>query len=70
MEHWINDGLMAIFFLLIGLEIERELYVGELSSGRKAILPIFAAIGGMATPALFHFLFNRGTETAGGIGIP
>lgn len=70
LEHWINDGLMAIFFLLIGLEIERELYIGELSNPRKAILPIFAALGGMATPAFLYFLFNRGTETAGGIGIP
>lgn len=70
LEHWVNDGLMAIFFLLIGLEIEREIYVGELSHHRKAILPVFAALGGMATPALFHFLFNRGTETASGIGIP
>ncbi len=69
-EHWINDGLMAIFFLLIGLEIERELYIGELSDLKNATLPIFAAIGGMATPALFHFVFNRGTETQAGIGIP
>jgi NhaA family Na+:H+ antiporter len=69
-EHWINDGLMAVFFLLIGLEIERELYVGELSNPKNASLPIIAAIGGMATPALFHFLMNRGTETQGGIGIP
>jgi len=68
--HWINDGLMAIFFLLIGLEIERELYVGELSNLKNASLPIVAAIGGMATPALIHFLINRGTETQGGIGIP
>jgi NhaA family Na+:H+ antiporter len=70
LEHWINDGLMAIFFLLIGLEIERELYVGELSSLKNASLPIMAAIGGMATPALIHFLMNRGTDTQGGIGIP
>lgn len=69
-EHWINDGLMAVFFLLIGLEIERELYIGELSDLKNASLPIFAAIGGMATPALLHFLFNRGTGTQGGIGIP
>jgi len=70
LEHWINDGLMAIFFLLIGLEIERELYVGELSELKQASLPIIAAIGGMVVPALFYFLFNRGTETAGGTGIP
>ena len=69
-EVLINDGLMAIFFLLIGLEIERELYVGELSGLRNATLPVFAAIGGMATPALFHFLLNRGTETQAGFGIP
>jgi len=70
LEHWINDGLMAIFFLLIGLEIERELYVGELSNSKNASLPIVAAIGGMVTPALLHFLLNRGTETQAGVGIP
>lgn len=69
-EHWINDGLMAVFFLLIGLEIERELYVGELSRPKQAILPVIAAIGGMVTPALLHFLFNRETVTQGGAGIP
>lgn len=69
-EHWINDGMMAIFFLLIGLEIERELYTGELSSLKKASLPMLAAVGGMAFPALFHFLFNRGAETQNGMGIP
>jgi Na+:H+ antiporter, NhaA family len=69
-EHWVNDGLMVIFFLLVGLEIERELYVGELSSFRNALLPILAAIGGMAVPALVHFLFNKGTVTQGGFGIP
>lgn len=68
--HWINDGLMAIFFLLIGLELERELYVGELSNVRNALLPIFAAIGGIATPALIHFTLNAGTPTQAGIGIP
>jgi len=70
LQHWINDGLMAIFFLLIGLEIERELYAGELADPRNASLPIAAAIGGMATPALIHFLFNGGSETVGGAGIP
>lgn len=70
LEHWINDGLMAIFFLLIGLEIERELYIGELSDLKSATLPFVAAVGGMITPALLHFLFNRGTETQAGIGIP
>ncbi|MGB5217455.1 MAG: Na+/H+ antiporter NhaA [Smithella sp.] len=69
-EHWINDGLMVIFFLLIGLEIERELYIGELSDLKNASLPVFAALGGMITPALLHFLLNRGTETQSGFGIP
>ena len=70
LQHWINDGLMAVFFLLIGLEIERELYAGELADPRNASLPIAAAVGGMAVPALIHFLFNGGTATAGGAGIP
>jgi len=69
-EHWVNDGLMAIFFLLIGLELERELYVGELSNLRNALLPIFAALGGIAVPALIHFGFNAGTPTQPGVGIP
>jgi NhaA family Na+:H+ antiporter len=69
-EHWINDGLMTIFFLLIGLEIERELYDGELSSIKNASLPIAAAIGGMAIPALFHFMLNNGTPAQNGFGIP
>jgi NhaA family Na+:H+ antiporter len=68
--YWINEGLMAFFFLLVGLEIERELYVGELSTKEKAFLPVLAAIGGMAAPALLYFSFNKGTETASGIGIP
>lgn len=70
LEHWINDGLMAIFFLLIGLEIEREFYIGELSDRKNARLPVFAAVGGMVLPALLHLVFNWGTETQGGIGIP
>ncbi len=69
-EFWINDGFMAVFFLLIGLEIKRELYIGELSSLQKATLPLLAAIGGMLVPALIHFLFNKGTETQNGFGIP
>lgn len=69
-EHWINDALMAIFFLLIGLEIEREIYIGELSDLKNALLPIFAAVGGMALPALFYFLINRGIGTQNGFGIP
>jgi NhaA family Na+:H+ antiporter len=69
-EHWINDGLMAIFFLFIGLELERELQVGELSDFKNALLPIFAAIGGLCLPALIHFIFNNGTAAQAGIGIP
>ncbi len=69
-EHWINDGLMAIFFLFIGLELERELYSGELSNFKNALLPIVAAVGGIICPALIHFIFNAGTETQPGIGIP
>ncbi len=70
LEHWVNDGLMAIFFLLIGLELERELYVGDLSSPRKAFLPIAAALGGMVFPAFIYILFNHNTPTASGFGIP
>jgi NhaA family Na+:H+ antiporter len=69
-EHWINDGLMAIFFLFIGLELERELYSGELSDFRNALLPIFAASGGIAIPALIHLGLNAGTQTQNGMGIP
>lgn len=69
-EHWVNDGLMAIFFLLIGLELERELYIGELSNVRNALLPIIAAVGGLAVPALIHYGLNSGTPTQAGIGIP
>ena len=67
---WINDGLMAIFFLLVGLEIKRELVAGELSSIRKASLPVLAAIGGMLLPAGIYWAVNRGTPTASGWGIP
>ncbi len=70
LEHWINDLLMAIFFLLIGLELERELYNGELSNFKNALLPLFASLGGLAAPALIHFSLNAGTETQAGIGIP
>jgi len=69
-SHWINDGLMAIFFLLVGLEIERELYIGELSSIKNALLPVLAAAGGMLLPALIHLFFNAGTPTQPGFGIP
>jgi NhaA family Na+:H+ antiporter len=61
---------MAVFFLLVGLEIERELYIGELADFKKALLPIFAAVGGMVIPAGIHFLFNRETPTQSGFGIP
>ncbi|MCF0050332.1 Na+/H+ antiporter NhaA [Dyadobacter sp. LJ53] len=67
---WINDGLMAIFFLMVGLEIKRELVEGELSSFKKAALPIFAALGGVIAPALIFAALNKNTETAGGWGIP
>lgn len=68
--HWINDGLMAIFFLLIGLELEREVYAGELSDFRNALLPILAAIGGMAVPAALYYMLNKGTDASAGAGIP
>lgn len=67
---WINDGLMAIFFLLVGLEIKRELVEGELSSFKNASLPIFAAVGGMLVPAVIYSIFNTGTEYSNGWGIP
>ena len=69
-SHWINDGLMAVFFLFVGLELERELYNGELSNFKSALLPIFAAVGGLSVPALIHFSLNSGTPTRGGAGIP
>lgn len=68
--YWINDGLMAIFFLLIGLELEREIYAGELSSIKNSILPIVAAVGGMVVPAGLHIALNYGTTTQAGAGIP
>lgn len=67
---WINDGLMAVFFLLVGLEIKRELLDGELSNFKNASLPIFAAIGGMLVPAVIFTLFNHGTEYSKGWAIP
>ena len=70
LEHWVNDGLMTIFFFLVGLEIERELYIGELSNFKTALLPILAATGGLIFPALIHFVFNVGTETQSGFAIP
>ena len=68
--HWINDGLMTIFFLLIGLELEREIYQGELSNIKNASLPILGAIGGMLIPAGLFLLLNFGTGTQSGAGIP
>ena len=70
LEHLVNDGLMAVFFYVVGLEIKRELMHGELSDFRKAILPAAAAVGGMATPALVYFAFNGTGEGAAGWGIP
>jgi NhaA family Na+:H+ antiporter len=67
---WINDALMAVFFLLVGLEIKRELVEGELSSVKKASLPVVAALGGMLVPAFIYFIFNSGSPTASGWGIP
>lgn len=68
--YWINDGLMTIFFLLIGLELEREIYHGELSDLKNASLPIFGALGGMLVPAGLFLLLNFGTDTQAGAGIP
>jgi len=68
--YWINDGLMAIFFLLIGLEIEREVYIGELSNFNVALFPIIAAAGGIIVPSLIHLSFNFGTDTQSGMAIP
>lgn len=70
LHHWINDGLMALFFFVVGLELKRELLVGELSNLKAAMLPIAAAIGGMVVPALIYFSFNPSGDTANGWGIP
>jgi NhaA family Na+:H+ antiporter len=70
LEHWVNDGLMAIFFLMVGLEVERELYIGELADFKKAILPLAAAIGGICIPALIHYFLNKGTPAQPGFAIP
>lgn len=70
LEFWINDGLMTVFFLLIGLELEREVYIGELSQPRQALLPAVAAMGGMLVPAGIYLLVNHGTPSASGAGIP
>lgn len=70
LEHWVNDGLMVIFFLLVGLEIKRELLVGELASVRRAILPMAAAIGGMLIPAGIYLALNWGGAGSAGWGVP
>ncbi len=67
---WINDGLMAVFFFLVGLEIKRELLLGELSSFKKASLPFVAALGGMFFPGIIYYFINFGTDTVNGWGIP
>ena len=69
-HHWINDGLMAIFFFVVGLELKREIVAGELSNPRKAMLPIFAAIGGMVVPALIYLSLNPSGDAHHGWGIP
>ncbi|MEJ8820144.1 Na+/H+ antiporter NhaA [Lacibacter sp. H407] len=69
-EHWVNDALMAVFFLLIGLELEREIYQGELSNPKDALLPMFGALGGLLVPAGLYLLLNIGTNTQSGAGIP
>jgi len=69
-EFWINDGLMTIFFLQVGLEIKREIYVGELKDFKKSLLPVLAALGGMLVPAAIHFILNKGTIAQSGYGIP
>ena len=68
--HWINDGLMAVFFLLIGLELEREIYVGELSNFKNALFPAISALGGVIVPACIYLIYNYGSDTQAGAGIP
>ena len=70
LRHWVNDGLMALFFLVVGLEIKRELLTGELRDPRAAVVPIVAAVGGMAVPALVYVAVNAGTGNVAGWGIP
>ena len=70
LRHWVNDALMAIFFFVVGLEIKRELVVGELNDVKRAALPVLAALGGMVVPALFYALLNAGGDGADGWGIP
>src|SRR3954452_20919300 len=70
LTHWINDGLMAVFFLVVGLEIKREILVGEFSSPRQAALPVATALGGAMLPAMIYLVITFGTEGASGWGIP
>jgi NhaA family Na+:H+ antiporter len=70
LDHWVKDGLMAIFFFVVGLEIKREILIGELSSIKKAMLPVMAALGGAIVPALIYFSFNPTGPAASGWGIP
>ncbi|MCW8939550.1 MAG: Na+/H+ antiporter NhaA, partial [Flavobacteriales bacterium] len=70
LHHWINDGLMAVFFFVVGLELKREIVAGELKDPKNAILPITAAIGGMILPAVVYLLFNQSGPTTDGWGIP
>lgn len=70
LHHWINDGLMSLFFFVVGLELKREFIGGELADPRNTILPIGAAVAGMIVPALIYTVFNAGTDAAGGWGIP
>lgn len=70
LEYWVNDGLMTIFFLLVGLEIEREIYIGELSDFKKAALPVVGAIGGMVVPVVIYVMVNLHSENKSGLGIP
>jgi len=70
LDHWVKDGLMAIFFFVVGLEIKREILIGELSSVKKAMLPVMAALGGAVIPALIYFAFNPSGPAASGWGVP
>jgi len=70
LSHWVNDGLMALFFFTVGLEIKREILVGELSSPQKALFPVFAAAGGMIFPAIIYVAINHGSPSVSGWGIP
>jgi Na+:H+ antiporter, NhaA family len=70
LHHWVNDGLMAIFFFVVGLEIKREVVAGELSSPRQALLPVMAALGGMLAPAAIYLVFNAGGPGIQGWGVP